>query len=141
MLRICLCKIRLVGMSKSVGLYCAYKLSGMCIIIIYRRDSSTYVRKESRNNKYSREFVVQEEKGREFYLLITKLFRRIPSSGMWRRVALVCTDVTKRRFTQDLHGATSQKTPFFIVTAVKTSNLTKLFRFGDLYKMCLHLLK
>jgi hypothetical protein len=27
--------------------------------------------------------------------------------------------------TQDLHGATSQKTAFFIVTAVKTSNLTK----------------
>jgi hypothetical protein len=32
----------------------------------------------------------------------------------------------KRRFTQDLHGATSQKTAFFIVTAVKTSNLTLL---------------
>jgi hypothetical protein len=28
------------------------------------------------------------------------------------------------RFTQDLHGATSQKTAFFIVTPVKTSNLT-----------------
>jgi hypothetical protein len=32
----------------------------------------------------------------------------------------------KRRFTQDLHGATSQKTTFFLVTAVKTSDLTKL---------------
>jgi hypothetical protein len=31
----------------------------------------------------------------------------------------------KRRFTQDLHGATSQKTAFFIVTAVKTKNLTQ----------------
>jgi hypothetical protein len=30
----------------------------------------------------------------------------------------------KRRFTQDLHVATSQKTTFFIVTSVKTSNLT-----------------
>jgi hypothetical protein len=30
----------------------------------------------------------------------------------------------KRRFTQDLQGATSQKTAFFIVTSVKTSNLT-----------------
>jgi hypothetical protein len=30
----------------------------------------------------------------------------------------------KRQFTQDLHAATSQKTAFFIVTAVKTSNLT-----------------
>jgi hypothetical protein len=29
----------------------------------------------------------------------------------------------KRWFTQDLHDATSQKTAFFIVTAVKTSNL------------------
>jgi hypothetical protein len=29
-----------------------------------------------------------------------------------------------RRFTQDLHGDTSQKTTFFIVTAAKTSNLT-----------------
>jgi hypothetical protein len=69
---------------------------------------------------------------------------------MWHRVDLVRTDVLegriasifrvdkyaseeptsaggvppKRRFTQDLHGATSQKTAFFIVTAVKTSNLT-----------------
>jgi hypothetical protein len=31
----------------------------------------------------------------------------------------------KHRFTQDLHGATSQKTAFFIVTAVNTSNLTQ----------------
>jgi hypothetical protein len=35
----------------------------------------------------------------------------------------------KRRFTQDLHGVTSQKT-FFIVTAVKTSNLTEPFNCG-----------
>jgi hypothetical protein len=31
----------------------------------------------------------------------------------------------KRRFIQYLHGATSQKKAFFIVTAVKTSNLTR----------------
>jgi hypothetical protein len=30
----------------------------------------------------------------------------------------------KRRFFQDPHSVTSQKTPLFIVTAVKTSNLT-----------------
>jgi hypothetical protein len=71
---------------------------------------------------------------------------------MWRRVDLVWTNVSeeriayifrveksagkepaweggccesppKRRFIQDLHGATSQKTAFFIVTAVKTSDL------------------
>jgi hypothetical protein len=67
------------------------------------------------------------------------------SSGLLRRVAVVRTDVseelsatiiratrigelvtlavTKRRFLQEPHGVTSQKTPFFIVTAVKTSNL------------------
>jgi hypothetical protein len=67
------------------------------------------------------------------------------SYGMLHRVALVRTDVseelcsvftrvtrigelrttlavTKRRFLQEPHGVTSQKTPFFIV-AVKTSNL------------------
>jgi hypothetical protein len=31
----------------------------------------------------------------------------------------------KRQFTQDLHGATSQKTAFFIVTAAKPSDLTQ----------------
>jgi hypothetical protein len=31
----------------------------------------------------------------------------------------------KRRFLQEPHGVTTQKTPFFIVTAVKTSNLTR----------------
>jgi hypothetical protein len=33
----------------------------------------------------------------------------------------------KRQFTLDLHGTTSQKTAFFIVTAVKISNLTIFF--------------
>jgi hypothetical protein len=33
----------------------------------------------------------------------------------------------KRRFLQEPHGVTIQKTPFFIVTAVKTSNLTSSF--------------
>jgi hypothetical protein len=36
-------------------------------------------------------------------------------------------DPPKCRFTQNLHGVTSQKTAFFIVTAVKTSNLTTHF--------------
>jgi hypothetical protein len=36
----------------------------------------------------------------------------MPSSGVWRRV--------------DVHGATPQKTAFFIVTAVKTSNINLL---------------
>jgi hypothetical protein len=44
---------------------------------------------------------------------------------MWRRVDLVWTDFPpKRRLKQDLHGVTSQKMAFFIVTAVKTSNIT-----------------
>jgi hypothetical protein len=33
----------------------------------------------------------------------------------------------KRRFLQEPHGVTSQKTPFFIVTAMKTSNLTQKY--------------
>jgi hypothetical protein len=68
---------------------------------------------------------------------------------MLRHVALVRTDVSEElsaifnrvtrivelgttlavnsnRFLQDPHGITFQKTPFFIVTAVKTSNLTYL---------------
>jgi hypothetical protein len=32
--------------------------------------------------------------------------------------------LSKRPFLQEPHGVTSQKTAFFIVTAVKTSNLT-----------------
>jgi hypothetical protein len=36
---------------------------------------------------------------------------------------------TKGRFLQEPHGVTTQKTPFFIVTAVKTSNLTCVRRF------------
>jgi hypothetical protein len=35
----------------------------------------------------------------------------------------------KRQFAQDLHGARSQKTTFFIVTAVGTSNLTEIIMF------------
>jgi hypothetical protein len=35
----------------------------------------------------------------------------------------------ERRFTQELHAATSQKTAFFIVTAVKTLDLTAVFLF------------
>jgi hypothetical protein len=40
-------------------------------------------------------------------------------------VALVRTDVSEEPGAlQEPHGVTTQKTPFFIVTAVKTSNLS-----------------
>jgi hypothetical protein len=45
---------------------------------------------------------------------------------MLSRVVLVRTDVSEeRQFLQEPHGITSQKMAFFIVTAVKTSNLTQ----------------
>jgi hypothetical protein len=37
----------------------------------------------------------------------------------------------KRRFLQEPHGVTTQKTPFFIVTVVKTSNLTTIKVLGE----------
>jgi hypothetical protein len=50
------------------------------------------------------------------------------SSGLLRRVALVRTDVSEEPGASFIRvtniGVTTQKTPFFIVTAVKTSNLT-----------------
>jgi hypothetical protein len=62
---------------------------------------------------------------------------RMPSSGMWRRVDLVWTDVSEERIASIFRveksanqepasagGCRLQKTAFFIVTAVKTSNLT-----------------
>jgi hypothetical protein len=50
----------------------------------------------------------------------------MPSSGVRRHADPLQTDVLpKRLFTQDLYGATSQKTAVFIVTAVETSNLTQ----------------
>jgi hypothetical protein len=47
---------------------------------------------------------------------------------MLRRVALERTDVPspKHWFLQEPHGVTSQKTAFFIVIAVKTTNLTAI---------------
>jgi hypothetical protein len=56
------------------------------------------------------------------------------SSGMLCHVAFVRTDVPpKRRFLQEPHGVTSKKTPFFIVTVVKTSNLIYFFEFSSFY--------
>jgi hypothetical protein len=61
------------------------------------------------------------------------------SSGLLRRVALVRTDVSEEpgasfiRVTKIGELGTTQAAPFFIVTAVKTSNLTT-----DLYSLCSH---
>jgi hypothetical protein len=45
------------------------------------------------------------------------------SSGMLRHVDLIRTDVSEQdQFLQDSNGTTSQKTAFFIVTALKISN-------------------
>jgi hypothetical protein len=52
------------------------------------------------------------------HLLTVVPCSRIFLPWRWRRYV-----PPKRRFTQYLYGATSQKTVFFIVTAVKTSNL------------------
>jgi hypothetical protein len=45
------------------------------------------------------------------------------SPWWWRRYVL-----PKPQFLQELHSVTSQKTEFFIVTAVKTTNLAKCVR-------------
>jgi hypothetical protein len=60
-----------------------------------------------------------------FVLLTLFLARRFLSPWWWRRYV-----PPKRRFLQGPHSVTSQKTVFFIVTAVKASNLTlnKLLR-------------
>jgi hypothetical protein len=44
---------------------------------------------------------------------------RARNQSRWLYMEAIC------QFTQELHGATSQKTTFFMVTAVKTSNLTQ----------------
>jgi hypothetical protein len=48
----------------------------------------------------------------------------VPSSPILVTLMKEAQVPPKRRFLQEAHGVTSQKTPFFIVTAVNTSNLT-----------------
>jgi hypothetical protein len=48
----------------------------------------------------------------------------VPSSPILITMMKEAPGSKKRRFLQEPHGVTSQKTPFFTVTAVKTSNLT-----------------
>jgi hypothetical protein len=53
------------------------------------------------------------------WLLLTLFLAHWFSSTLWWKRYVPPT----RRFLQEVHGVTSQKTPFFIVTTVKTSNL------------------
>jgi hypothetical protein len=56
------------------------------------------------------------------YAKLQNSARRMPSSGMLHLVALVRTEDPLEP--REPHGVTSQKTTFFIVSAVKVSNLT-----------------
>jgi hypothetical protein len=48
----------------------------------------------------------------------------VPSSPIPVTLMKEALSSSKRRFSQEPHGVTSQKMPFFMVTVVKTSNLT-----------------
>jgi hypothetical protein len=48
----------------------------------------------------------------------------VPSSRILVTLMKEALGSSETRFLQEQHGLTSQKTPFFIVTAVKASNLT-----------------
>jgi hypothetical protein len=67
--------------------------------------------------------------------LLTLVHRsRIFLPWRWRRYV-----PPKRRLTQDLHSATSQKTTFFIVTAVKASNRTCTGYLEDTSQNCYYM--
>jgi hypothetical protein len=66
-----------------------------------------------------------------YFLMFLRSLRRllviasvVPSSPILVTPMKEALSSPKRRFLQEPHGVTSQKTPFFIVTTVKTSNLT-----------------
>jgi hypothetical protein len=81
----------------------------------------------------------------------TNLFLKKQSSGMWRRVDVVLTDVSEERIASIFRVKGKNKkirkrrnsesrykqTAFFIVTAVKTSNLTNLFLFLHYLRYCI----
>jgi hypothetical protein len=48
----------------------------------------------------------------------------VPSLPILVTLMLKVLSSSESRFLQEPHGVTSEKTPFFIVTAMKTSNLT-----------------
>jgi hypothetical protein len=73
-------------------------------------------------------------------LQVRKIREQGTNVSRWLQASSSLTDFStlkmkaKRRFTQELHGATSQKTAFFIFTTVKTSDLTKILTVKISYK-------
>jgi hypothetical protein len=70
-----------------------------------------------------------------FFIRNTKVFLRglrrllvtanvVPSSPILVNIMKEALGSSERRFLQEPHGVTTQKMPFFVVAAVKTSNLT-----------------
>jgi hypothetical protein len=55
----------------------------------------------------------------------------VPSSPILVILMMEALSSSETRLIQEPHGVTYQKTAFFIVTAVKTSNLTKIRRLAD----------
>jgi hypothetical protein len=82
-------------------------------------------RKQRRNTKYLvllrsvRRLLVRASDVASSPILVTLMKEALSSS--------------KRQFFQEPHGVTSQNTPFFIVTVVKTSNLTPVYVFEILF--------
>jgi hypothetical protein len=64
----------------------------------------------------------------------------VPSSPIPVTLMIEAIRSPKRRFLQDPHGRTSQKSAFLIITAVKISyNLVEIYqRFGRIYCSLLH---
>jgi hypothetical protein len=67
-------------------------------------------------------YIFRVEKSASSHLLTLVPLSRIFLLWRWRWYVS-----PKRRFTQGLYGATSQKTAFFIVTAVKTSSVNRFW--------------
>jgi hypothetical protein len=57
-----------------------------------------------------------------FWLLVTA--KIVPSSPILVTLMMETIHSPKHRFLQEAHGVASQKTAFFLVTAMKTSDLT-----------------
>jgi hypothetical protein len=66
---------------------------------------------------------VSEEPGASF-IRVTKIGELGRTQAATSNRRTLRRNPPKRRFLQEPHGVTTQKTPFFIVTAVKTSNLS-----------------